>query len=205
MMDFSKTDELFARLREVVDYPLYEEQPRFKLALILAVSSMQYSDAVRLLCSQDLILGVGTTLRSQYEAIVRSVWVIYCATDLQVEKLDATLNRETQQASKNIPLLNEMLGELDKIPQIANLLVALHEFKDSSWLPLNSFVHAGIHAVFWTKHKVPQELLEQLFRISNGLNILAFQTIGILTGRPDIQKKIFSVAASYPGCLPKPR
>lgn len=204
-MNFSKTDELFARLSEVVDHPLYEDRSRFKLALTLAISSMQYSDAVRLLCSQGLILGIGTTLRSQYEAIVRSVWVLYCATDLQVEKLDAVLNEETQQASKNIPLVNSMLGELDKIPQVANLLVALHEFKGSSWMPLNSFVHAGIHAVFWTKYKVPPELLEQLFRISNGLNILAFQTIGILTGVPDIQKKIISVANSYSECLPKPR
>jgi len=204
-MNFSKTDELFARLSKVVDHPLYDDRPRFKLALTLAVSSMQYSDAVRLLCSQGLILGIGTTLRSQYEAIVRSAWVLHCATDLQVEKLNAVLNSETQQASKNIPSVNSMLGELDKIPQIANLLIALYEFKDSSWLPLNSFVHAGIHAVFWTKHKAPQELIEKLFRISNGLNIIAFQTIGILTGVPNIQKEIFSVASNYAECLPKSR
>lgn len=204
-MNFSKTDELFARLSRVVDKPIYNSNPRTKLALTLAISSMQFSDAVRLLCSQGLILGVGATLRSQYEAMVRSVWVLYCATDLQVEKLDAFLNAESQQASKNIPTVNAMLGELDKIPQIQNLLVAFHEFKDSSWLPLNSFVHAGIHAVFWTKHKAPPELIEQLFRISNGLNIIAFQEMGILTGISTIQKEIFAVAANYADCLPNPR
>ncbi|HDX9008350.1 TPA: hypothetical protein RQO53_000740 [Aeromonas dhakensis] len=166
---------------------------------------MQFSDAVRLLCSQGLILGIGATLRSQYEALVRSVWVLYCATDLQVEKLDAVLNAESQQASKNIPTVNAMLGELDKIPQVKNLLVSLYEFKDSSWLPLNSFVHSGIHAVFWTKYKVPPELIEQSFRISNGLNVIAFQGMGILTGRPTIQQEIFSVVAHYSDCLPKAR
>ncbi|TNI76576.1 hypothetical protein CF109_01275 [Aeromonas veronii] len=166
---------------------------------------MQFSNAVRLLCSQGLILGVGTTLRSQYEALVRSVWVLYCATDLQIEKLDAVLNAESQQASKNIPTVNAMLGELDKIPQIENLLISLHEFKESSWLPLNSFVHSGIHAVFWTKYHAPPELIEQLFRISNGLNVLAFQEMGILTGIPNIQNEIFSVIAHYSDCLPKPR
>ncbi|WP_421242518.1 DUF6988 family protein [Aeromonas enteropelogenes] len=204
-MDFIKTEQLFARLREVVDHPIYNDDTRTKLSLTLAISSMQFSDAVRLLCSQGLILGVGATLRSQYEALIRSVWVLYCATDLQVEKLDAVLNVESQQASKNIPTVNTMLGELDKIPQVKNLLVSLYEFKDSSWLPLNSFVHSGIHAVFWTKYKVPPELIEQSFRISNGLNVIAFQGMGILTGRPTIQQEIFSVIANYSDCLPKAR
>ncbi|MDE8809579.1 hypothetical protein P0C28_09915 [Aeromonas hydrophila] len=204
-MNSFKTDQLFARLSEVVDHPIYNDDTRTKLSLTLTISSMQFSDAVRLLCSQGLILGIGTTLRSQYEALVRSVWVLYCATDLQVEKLDAVLNTESQQASKNIPTVNAMLGELDRIPQIKNLLISFHEFKDSSWLPLNSFVHSGIHAVFWTKHKAPPELIEQLFRISNGLNVIAFQEMGIFTGRQNIQKEIFSVIAHYSDCLPKPR
>ncbi|MFQ1783361.1 DUF6988 family protein [Aeromonas veronii] len=204
-MNFIKTDQLFARLSDVVDHPVYDTNSRKRLTLTLVISSMQFSNAVRLLCSQGLILGVGTTLRSQYEALVRSVWVLYCATDLQIEKLDAVLNAESQQASKNIPTVNAMLGELDKIPQIENLLISLHEFKESSWLPLNSFVHSGIHAVFWTKYQAPPELIEQLFRISNGLNVLAFQEMGILTGIPNIQNEIFSVIAHYSDCLPKPR
>lgn len=204
-MNFIKTDQLFARLSDVVDHPVYDSDSRKRLALTLVISSMQFSNAVRLLCSQGLILGVGTTLRSQYEALVRSVWVLYCATDLQIEKLDAVLNAESQQASKNIPTVNAMLGELDNIPQIENLLISLHEFKESSWLPLNSFVHSGIHAVFWTKYQAPPELIEQLFRISNGLNVIAFQEMGILTGIPNIQNEIFSVIAHYSDCLPKPR
>ena len=204
-MNFIKTDQLFARLSDVVDHPVYDTNSRKRLTLTLVISSMQFSNAVRLLCSQGLILGVGTTLRSQYEALVRSVWVLYCATDLQIEKLDAVLNAESQQASKNIPTVYAMLGELDKIPQIENLLISLHEFKESSWLPLNSFVHSGIHAVFWTKYQAPPELIEQLFRISNGLNVLAFQEMGILTGIPNIQNEIFSVIAHYSDCLPKPR
>ncbi|HGY1329625.1 TPA: hypothetical protein ACNU2I_004283, partial [Aeromonas salmonicida subsp. salmonicida] len=66
-MDFIKTDQMLARLSEVVDHPIYKADARTKLALTLAISSMQFSDAVRLLCSQGLILGIGTTLRSQYE------------------------------------------------------------------------------------------------------------------------------------------
>ena len=127
------------------------------------------------------------------------------ATEGQIQKLSAELNLETQQASKNIPTVNAMMIELEKIPNLANLLISLKEFKDSSWLPLNSFVHSGIHAVHWTKNRAPDELVEQVFRISNGLALLTFQNLGILTGRPGIQSEIISISANYLGCLPKRR
>lgn len=204
-MDLHRAEELFEQLSNIVDYPLFENSPRVNLSVTLAVSSMQFAAAVRVLCAEGLLLGASTTLRSQFEALVRSVWALHRATDQQIERLSADLNPESQQASKNIPLTNQMLTELQKFPQLANLLVSLNEFKDSSWLPLNSFVHSGIHAVHWTKNEAPPQLIDQLFRISNGLSLLAFQSIGILTGRTGIQSEIIAVTACYSTCLPKHR
>ena len=204
-MDLRRAEELFEQLSNIVDHPFFEDSPRVNLSAILAVSSMQFAAAVRVLCAESLLLGASTTLRSQFEALVRSVWALHRATEQQIERLSADLNPESQQASKNIPLANEMLTELQKFPQLANLLVSLNEFKDSSWLPLNSFVHSGIHAVHWTRNEAPPQLIDQLFRISNGLALLAFQSIGILTGRPGIQSEIISVTACYSSCLPKHR
>lgn len=204
-MDLSQAEKLFNELSDIVDYPLFDESPRLKLSEILAVSSMQFAAAVRVLCAENLLLGATATLRSQFESVVRSVWALQCATELQVDKLSAELSLENQQASKNIPTVHGMMVELEKIPQLVNLLVSLKEFKDSSWLPLNSFVHSGIHAVHWTRNKVPPQLVDQVFRISNALLFIAFQQIGIMTGRPKIQSEIMAVAASYSGCLPKNR
>jgi hypothetical protein len=204
-MDMNRAEELFDELSNIVDYPLFEDSPRVNLSATLAVSSMQFSAAVRILCAEGLLLGASTTLRSQYESLVRSVWALHRATENQVEKLSAELNLESQQASKNIPLAHEMMIELEKFPQLANLLVALKEFKESSWLPLNSFVHSGIHAVHWTRNETPPQLVDQIFRISNGLSLLAFQNLGILTGRPEIQSEIIAVTACYSSCLPKHR
>ncbi|SDG67641.1 hypothetical protein SAMN05216603_1031 [Pseudomonas benzenivorans] len=204
-MDLRRAEEFFEHLSNIVDHPLYDDSVRVNLSATLAVSSMQFAAAVRVLCAEGLMLGASTTLRSQFEALVRCVWVLHRATDQQVEKLSADLNHETQQASKNIPQVNEMLAELKKIPQLTNLLVSLNEFKESSWLPLNSFVHSGIHAIHWTKNEAPPQLIDQIFRISNGLSLLAFQSIGILTGRQGIQSEIISVIARYSSCLPKYR
>jgi hypothetical protein len=204
-MDLNSAEDLYNKLLQIVDHPLYENSQRIQLSATLSGSSMQFAAAVRVLCAHDFLLGASAALRSQFESVVRSVWALHRATDEQVEKLSAELSHETQQASKNIPSVNIMMIELEKIPNLANLLISLKEFKESSWLPLNSFVHSGIHAIHWTKNVAPVELIEQVFRISNGLALLAFQNLGILTGLPGIQTEIISTAASYSGCLPTGR
>lgn len=204
-MDLIRAEKLLDALASIVDHPLFDDSLRVRLSATLAVSSLQFAAAARVLCGEGLLLGASTTLRSQFEALLRSVWVLHRATENQIDRLSADLNQETQQASKNIPLANEMLSELEKMPQLKNLLIALSEFKSSSWLPLNSFVHSGIHAVHWTKHGAPSQLLENIFCASNGLSLLAFQGIGILTGRPDVQSKLIAAAANFSSVLPKPR
>ena len=204
-MDLNCAEALLNKLTAIVDYPPFDDSPKASLSATLAISSLQFAAATRYLCGAGLLLGASTTLRSQFEALVRSVWVLHRATDGQIERLSADLNQETQQASKNIPLAKEMLDDIEKLPQLKNLLIALHEFKSSSWLPLNSFVHSGIHAVHWTKHGAPLELLDNIFRSSNGLAFLAFQGIGILTGRPSIQSELIAATASFSSVLPKHR
>ena len=204
-MDLNSAEKLMDILTDIVDYPLYDDSPRIRLSAILAISSLQFAAAVRILCDQGLLLGAGATLRSQFEAIVRSVWALHRATDRQIEKLSADLSPETQQASKNIPMVNEMLAELEKMPQLQNLLIALNEFKGSSWLPLNSFVHSGIHAVHWTKNGAPPLLLDNIFRSSNVVAVAAFQSLGILTGRPNIQSQLIEATTNFASILPKHR
>lgn len=204
-MDLSRAEKLQDALATIVDYPLWDESPKVTLSATLAVSSLQFAAAVRVLCGSGLLLGASATLRSQFEATIRSVWVLHRATENQVERLSADLSLEAQQASKNIPLVNEMIGELEKVPQLKNLLIALNQFKTSSWVPLNSFVHSGIHAVHWTKKGESPQLLDTVFRSSNGLTLISFQHLGILTGRPNVQFELFSAAASFSSILPNPR
>lgn len=203
-MDLNRAEQLFDALASIVDYPLCD-QPRDRLSATLAVSSLQFAAAARVLCVEGLLLGSSVTLRSQFEALLRSIWVFHKATDSQIERLSADLNLETQQASKNIPMANEMLLELEKIPVLKNLIIPLNEFKSSSWLPLNSYVHSGIHAVHWTKHGAPPQLLDTNFRASNGLSVLAFMAIGILTRRPNLQSEIIATSLNFSTVLPRLR
>ena len=204
-MDKNRAEELLGRLADVVDLPPFEGSARLILSRTLAITSLHFAASVRHLCDSHLALGSAAVLRSQFEALLRGVWALHCASDLQVEKFSSHLSTESQQATKNIPQAAEMIGEIGKVPHLANLLIALREFKDSSWLPLNSFVHSGIHAVHWTRFEPPPALLDQMFRSSNGLAVLAYQHLAILTGKPGIQSEVNSVCAPYASCLPNPR
>ncbi len=204
-IDTSRAEKLIDHLTDIVDLQPFDNSDRLLLSRTLAITSLHFAASARALCIDDLALGAATVLRSQFEALVRSVWVFYCATDSQVEKLSSALSVASQQANKNIPQVAEMLASLEKITQLNQLLVSLKEFKDSSWLPLNSFVHSGIHAVHWTKWEPPPKLLEQMFRSSNGLTVIAFQSLAILTGRPPLQKEVIAACATFASCLPEPR
>ncbi len=204
-MDTTRAEELLGHLADVVDFPSLESSERLTLSRTLAVTSLHFAAAVRQLCDSHLALGSAAVLRSQFEALLRAVWTLHCASDLQIEKLSSHLTTESQQATKNIPQAAEMIGAIEKVPHLGNLMISFREFKDSSWLPLNSFVHSGIHAVHWTRFEPPLGLLEQMFRSSNGLAVLAFQHLAILTGKPGLQSEVISVCAPYSSCLPSLR
>ena len=202
-IDTDRADKLFHVLSEIVDRPLYDGSPRATLSATLSATSLELGVAVRTLCATDQLIGASVCLRSQFEALIRSVWTLHRATDRQIEKLSAVdLSLETRQGAKNIPLAAEMLDDLNKIPHLAQLTLALNEFKGSSWQPLNSFVHAGLHAVLHTRFGWPPSLLNQTFRISNGFGMLAFINLGILTGVPEIQAEIQAATVSFSSVLP---
>jgi len=202
MMDFDRAEKLLSHLVEAVDLPLCDQSLKVSLSHTLACTSLHFAASVRILCGENLILGSASLLRSQFEALVRSVWALHRATEGQIEKLSSDLSLDSQQATKNFPSVNEMMVELEKFPPLQNLLVKLKEFKESSWLPLNSFVHSGVHAIQWTKYEPPPHLLDQTFRASNGLAVLAFMNIAMLTGRPELQREIIAISAPFSSCLP---
>ena len=202
-VDIDRAHELIEALEDVVDHPFVGDSERLALSLVLAEASFEFAFSVRLLCVSGQLLGASVCLRSQLEALVRSVWAYHCATDNQISRLSKEdLSPETQQQAKNIPQISGMLEDLEKIPNLLGFTAPIREFKDCAWLPLNSFVHSGIHAVHRTKYGAPPPLVVNTFRMSNGFCFLAYNHLGILTGIPGIQNELFSVTASFSSVLP---
>ena len=202
-IDIERAHELIGVLENVVDHPFFEDSERLRLSVVLAQSSFEFAFSVRLLCASDQLLGASACLRSQLEALIRSVWAFHLATDSEIELLSKDdLSLETQQQARSIPQANKMLEELLKLPNLHGFTSAIREFRDCAWHPLNSFVHSGIHAIHRTKFGAPPQLIQQTFRISNGFCFLAYNHLGILTGIPGIQNELFASTACFSSVLP---
>lgn len=206
MIDIERAEKLIAVLDQASAFPLFDASRRLVLSHDMAVVALEFAASVRMLAHADRLPGAAVCLRSQFEALVRAVWLLHVASEEQLEKLDAVqLTLESQQRSKNLPMLAEMLAALEKKPQLSSLMVLLAEFRTSSWPALNSFVHAGLHAVHRTRFAYPQALLEQAFRSSNGLCLIAYMHMGILGGRAGIQNELIGLSAGFASVLPKLR
>jgi len=205
-IDIEKAHEFFDALEEIIDRPFFDDSEKLKLSVVVADASLSFAFSVRLLCVGGQLLGSSACLRSQFEALIRSVWIFNCATQNQVSRLSsAELTLEAQQAAKNVPQASEMLGDLERLPHLKPLTDALREFKECAWQPLNSFVHSGIHAVHRTRFGSPPHLIDQTFRISNALCMCAYNHLAVLTGVPGIQKEVMATSLKYQSVLPSLR
>jgi hypothetical protein len=179
-----------------------EQAARFAVNYSACCISVEHNRGLRLLLSEDCHTSAIALMRLQYEALVRSMWAMYAATDLAISKLGSALNTDTEIAAKNLPTLSKMLEALDgKGP--APAVVMLLQFKTVMVSALNSFVHGGIHAVQRSANGYPVDLLLQVIRSSNGLLTMAGAMLAILSGDQARMKVISGYQVEYRDCLPE--
>ncbi|BBL92387.1 hypothetical protein VroAM7_50400 (plasmid) [Vibrio rotiferianus] len=131
---------------------------------------------------------------------MRGMWVLYAASDIAVSKLTAELNTESQRRANNLPMLSEMISQLQKkAPQ--NAIDPILEFKEYSWKPLSSYVHGGLHAVNRHSKGYPVAMLEQVLKASNGVNGLVAVFGSILTGQTTLTRDVYKSFDKYADCF----
>lgn len=182
-----------------VDYPLADDSPRLLASLDAALLSLEHADALRTLLQAGMASSAMALMRCQYEAFTRSVWILHCAADEQVELL--SLPPEAGMSEKGLPMLSKMLEAFAEVSELGNLLPHLVELKVHAWAPLNSFVHAGVHAMSRSRDGFPMTLSINVIRMSNNLSMMVGQHLAILTGLPGLQKKVLRLNETYAECL----
>lgn len=162
--------------------------------------SLEHAESFKiLLASRNFTSAIGL-LRLQFECLVRGMWTLYAASDIAVSKLTAELNEENQKRANNLPMLSEMVKQLEKkAPE--NAIDPILEFKEYSWKPLSSYVHGGLHAVDRHSKGYPLPILEQALRASNGVNGLVAIFGSILTGQQQLTKDVYESLDTYSDCF----
>lgn len=188
----------------VLNYPPYEDSDRSRVSRIMCSVSFEHAESIKILLATHNFTSSLGLLRLQYEALVRSIWIYYAASDVVVKNLASELTTDTaRKASNHLPMLNEMLQKMEgKAPK--NALDPLLEFKEYSWKPLSSYVHGGIHAIDRHSKGYPMDLLINTLKASNGVNGMTGYFLALLTGNPELAKNIHNTFydSKFKSCLP---
>ena len=196
-----QSDELAAELSALLELPPYDKSPRILASRTLCGVSFEHSESVRILIKAGNFTSSLGMLRMQYEALAKATWALYAASETSISKLHSDLSHETAKWADKIPLLNELLVELNgKAP--AQAIEQLNEFKEYSWKPLSSYIHGGIHAITRHGKGYPVELLAQAVRSSNGLQVMTGMMLVILSGDTRQQGRMPRIQQKFARCCP---
>lgn len=187
----------------MIDVPLFDDSSRLRISDTACSLSLEHWASARALLRSGFLSSAVVVHRAQFEALSRSIWLLYAASDDHLSKLTATLTLESEQAAKNMPQTAEMLEHLaKKAPQQA--YDALSRFKENSWKALNSFAHAGVHPIRRHVDGYPAELLKNVLRNTNGLAVVGCMQAVVLSGQQPLQRSILALASKKPECMPPP-
>jgi len=202
MDDFlNRSDELHVEILGLFDgVPAYPGI-RHEVALVACGMALEHALSLRLLVRAECYTSALSMMRLQYEALTRSVWLLYAATDLQVETLASPLTLDAEHAAKKMPMFAAMLDQIVKTaPDQASRM--LLNFKETNYHAMNSFVHSGIHPLRRHAEGYPVKLVQDVLRNSNGLNVMTLQVGVILTGDPRFNGVIRAVQEEFHQILP---
>ena len=136
-----------------------------------------------------------------HEALMRAVWLLYVASDEQIDRLVAPLGATAEKAASKLPMAKAMLDEIvGKAPRGAVEMLA--HSRDANAPALHSFVHGGIHAIQRGLTGYPVELLANAVRSSNGLYTMAGMLLAILSGDEALTKRMSKIQPRFADCLP---
>jgi hypothetical protein len=180
---------------------LFDDSARALVTLSAVQTSMERGVALRVLLARPVPTSGVSMMRLQHEALTRAVWLLYAASDQQIDRLVAPLDAASEKAASKLPMTKTMLDEIvGKGPHGA--VEMLTHFKDVHAPALHSFVHGGIHAIQRGLTGYPVELLANVVRSSNGLYTMAGMLLAILSGDESLAKRMSKIQPRFADCLP---
>jgi hypothetical protein len=196
----SRSAELENELLRFFDPKQVGTLTRHQTTYTMCSIAFEHARSVRILMETgNFTSAIGMT-RLQYEALVRAMWVFHAASESLVSKLSDELTYESAKAASKMPMLSEMLNQIEKTaPKRAYEM--LNEIKEQSWSAMNSYTHSGIHAVSRRKEGYPLPLLIQCIKTSNNMSALATILYAILTKNNSIAFVLDKVQHEFEDCI----
>lgn len=196
-----KSEALNSEFSHIFDFGPFDESKRISASWIMCSVSLEHSVGLRQLMTTGSYTTAICVMRSQYEALTRAMWLFYSASEKKVNNIMGALSELSHNADQK-PNNSDMIKAMDgKAP--AQAVAMLKEFRDVQWKALNSYVHAGIHALRRHGAGYPEQLVKEIIKSSNGLLSMTAMMAAILTGNEVITKDISRIQRRHKDCLPE--
>ena len=184
-----RSDELgeciFANLQPETYRPA-NPSSRLDAAIGLALISIEHATALRVLVGAGLMPSAFALMRTQFETLTRSVWMMWAAQDSDVYRIQAILTLESEKDASKLAGVSKMLAQ----------------FKEVSLASLNSYVHGGIHVLARQAEGYPLQLVDQVVRNSNGLQTMAGMLLAMYGSSADAGHAMSEIQWQFADCLP---
>lgn len=196
-------EHLFSLLGQVEEW---DSRPRAAACASSCELSSEHGQAVYVLFASGLPNAACVAMRAQYEAVLRAAWLQHCASPDEVNRLLQPLTLESEQGAKNLPGPQKMLGALQSRladePGLKGLVQPLTEAHTVLWKALNSFAHAGIHALHRTEYGFPEPLVKDAIKNSNVLAHFSARLM-VRTAEPvELHHVVDRAWQGFEDCLP---
>ena len=179
----------------------FEKSTKNELVIHTFDIVFEHSNAISLLISEGMFATCMSVFRVQFDALVRQLWFLHAATDLQIDKLSTPLSKENFSALNNIvPSTKEMMEDLERKAPVG-LNSKLKEFKQYSTKVLGSYVHTGVHALETKKNGFPVKILLQVLKQSNNLINMAFLGLAIQEKDEKLIYVAVNMHTKFPECF----
>ena len=178
--------------------------PRFGLAFQCALLSREFGVAAFALVTGKLFAPAYALTRTQFETLVRGIWLRHAASETWVEKLAQPLTPASAESANDTLMLAKMLSQLRATESAPQAIVGqLEEYRDVIWKAVNSYTHGGLHPLARGLTGYPPQLSYDVLRNSNAIIALASQLAANATSNPEKNMvPVRTLHVQFADCLP---
>lgn len=199
---FIDSADLLDELNPIISLGPAQDCKRWSGSWIMCDVAIEHAHSLQSLMGIGNCTSAISLLRLQFDALTRSVWLLWGASEKKVERIMQDLSVDTANADNGLPSHTEMIKQIDgKAPAEATRM--LSDFRDVTWKASSSYVHGGIHAMKRHGEGYPLQLLEQIMVNSNGLVMLSAVHLATMTGNMHVVNDITRIRDTYRDILPK--
>ena len=181
-----KSQQLIQWLDSKVDGLEIPSNDRMRLAAGCLDMALEHHKSIILLTANSLHGSAAALVRLLFEAYVRGVWLLYCASEQEIEQF---------KEDKLVKMFGQLIAELET--HEAFNVGTLSHVKHTSWKAMNSFTHTGLYQVVRrnTLEKIranytDKELIDAL-ETANSCGILTAFAIEGMAGNEEFALAVF--------------